>query len=166
MDSEAKKFYDGIRPGRCHVCPYVEVIRAQENFMFLGCRHEPYRGKWVAEIEECPKKRRTGMNIYKEIGETAILEMLAEECAELAQAALKLARIQRGENPARTTEEEERGAVICEIADVENALAQLLQASWIDSEEIGEVMHIKNERWRRSIQEAKEEKEKNRGYQI
>lgn len=166
MDSEAKKFYDSIRPGRCLVCPYVEVIRAQENFMFLGCRHEPYRGKWVAEIDECPKERRTGMNIYKEIGETAILEMLAEECAELAQAALKLARIQRGENPARATEEEERGHVLSEIADVENALAQLSQALWIDPQEIGEIMDIKTERWRKSILEAKEEKEKKRGYQI
>jgi hypothetical protein len=24
--------------------------------MFLGCRHEPYKGKWVAEIKECPKE--------------------------------------------------------------------------------------------------------------
>jgi len=110
--------------------------------------------------------RRRGMNIYKEIGEAAILEMLAEECAELAQAALKLARIQRGENPSRATEEEERGALICEIADVENALAQLSQASWLDPEEIGEVMDIKTDRWRKSILEANEEKEKKRGYQI
>jgi hypothetical protein len=56
MDSEAKAFYDSIPNGRCKGCPYADVIRAQENFMFLGCRHEPYRGKWVAEIKSCPKK--------------------------------------------------------------------------------------------------------------
>lgn len=33
------------------------------------------------------------------IGEPAILEQLAEECAELNHAALKLARVERGENP-------------------------------------------------------------------
>ena len=33
------------------------------------------------------------------IGEPASLEMLAEEATELAHAALKLARIKRGENP-------------------------------------------------------------------
>jgi hypothetical protein len=56
MDSEAKAFYDSIPNGRCKGCPYADVVRAQENFMFLGCRHAPYRGKWVAEIETCPKE--------------------------------------------------------------------------------------------------------------
>lgn len=32
------------------------------------------------------------------MGEPALLEQLAEECSELAQAALKLARLERGEN--------------------------------------------------------------------
>lgn len=33
------------------------------------------------------------------LGEPAVLEQLAEECAELAQAALKMARLQRGDKP-------------------------------------------------------------------
>ena len=37
--------------------------------------------------------------IIEKIGEPAVLEQLAEECSELAQAALKYARKQRGENP-------------------------------------------------------------------
>jgi hypothetical protein len=56
MDSEAKAFYDSIPTGRCKGCPYSDVIRAQTGFMFLGCRHKPYRGKLVAEIKSCPKK--------------------------------------------------------------------------------------------------------------
>lgn len=36
-------------------------------------------------------------------GEPALLEQLAEECSELAQAALKLARLERGENPTPKT---------------------------------------------------------------
>lgn len=39
------------------------------------------------------------------IGKAAMLEQLAEEAAELAQAALKCARIERGENPTPVTME-------------------------------------------------------------
>ena len=39
------------------------------------------------------------MKIIDEIGVPAMLEQLAEECAELAHASLKLARKIRGENP-------------------------------------------------------------------
>lgn len=39
----------------------------------------------------------------EEIGDAAMLEMLAEECAELTQAALKFARYNRGENPTPKT---------------------------------------------------------------
>ena len=56
MDSEAKAFYDRIPPGRCKGCKYVDVVRGTGGFMFLGCRHEPYKGKWVAEIKSCPKE--------------------------------------------------------------------------------------------------------------
>lgn len=37
--------------------------------------------------------------MVEKIGEPAMLELLAEEATELAQAALKLSRIKRGENP-------------------------------------------------------------------
>lgn len=40
------------------------------------------------------------------IGYPAMLEQLAEECAELGKAALKLARIVRRENPTPVTKEE------------------------------------------------------------
>ena len=40
------------------------------------------------------------------IGKAAMLEMLAEESAELSQAALKLARKYRGENPTPSSEME------------------------------------------------------------
>ena len=41
--------------------------------------------------------------IVERIGEPAFLEQLAEECSELAQAALKTARKYRGENPTPKT---------------------------------------------------------------
>lgn len=42
--------------------------------------------------------------IVERIGEPAFLEQLAEECSELAQAALKTARKYRGENPTPKTQ--------------------------------------------------------------
>lgn len=46
------------------------------------------------------------MKIIEEIGEAAMLEQLAEECTELAKAALKMARIIRKENPTPVTEKD------------------------------------------------------------
>ena len=58
------------------------------------------------------------MNIIKEIGMPAVLEQLGEECCELGQAALKLARKYRDENPTPKTESECLDNLAEEIADV------------------------------------------------
>ena len=42
---------------------------------------------------------KSDFEVIRSLGEPALLEQLAEECSELAQAALKLARLERGENP-------------------------------------------------------------------
>lgn len=52
------------------------------------------------------------------IGEAATLEQLAEECSELAKAALKLARIERGENPTPVTQSQAIDDLIEEYSDV------------------------------------------------
>lgn len=52
------------------------------------------------------------------IGEPAALEQLAEEAAELAQAALKLVRVLRDENPTPVTEDKARGDLTNEFTDV------------------------------------------------
>ena len=56
--------------------------------------------------------------IVEKIGEPAMLELLAEEAAELAQAALKLARIKRGENPTPVAEDEALQNLVEEYTDV------------------------------------------------
>lgn len=56
MSDEIKEFFESLPKGRCRPCKYARVVFAQDQFMFLGCYHEPYRGKWVAEIKDCPKK--------------------------------------------------------------------------------------------------------------
>ena len=58
------------------------------------------------------------MNLIEKIGLPATLELLAEECAELAQAALKLARVQRDENPTPVTRREAVDHLAEECADV------------------------------------------------
>lgn len=59
--------------------------------------------------------------IFARIGEAAALEQLAEEAAELSAAASKVARILRGQNPARMTYSEAFEKMVEEIADLENA---------------------------------------------
>ena len=52
-------------------------------------------------------------------------EQLAEECAELGKAALKMARILRGENPTPVTTAEAQDAIIEEYTDLEICASEL-----------------------------------------
>lgn len=59
------------------------------------------------------------------IGYPALLEQLAEECAELGKAALKMARIFRRENPTPVTREDAEIALIEEYTDVVQCAQEL-----------------------------------------
>lgn len=59
------------------------------------------------------------------IGAPAALEQCAEECSELAQACLKLARKLRGENPTPKDESALYAALEEEIADVELCIGEV-----------------------------------------
>lgn len=63
--------------------------------------------------------------ITERIGRPAVIAQLAEECTELTQAALKLERLYRGENPTRKTEAECVKALNEEAADVLMCLNEL-----------------------------------------
>lgn len=42
---------------RCEGCEFAKRISAQMgNWSFIGCTYKPYDGKWIAEIEDCPKE--------------------------------------------------------------------------------------------------------------
>lgn len=44
---------------RCANCDSCRVVySAPDGWQFRGCYHEPYRGKWVAEIMDCPKEKK------------------------------------------------------------------------------------------------------------
>lgn len=88
------------------------------------------------------------------LGEPALLEQLAEECSELAQAALKMARLERGENPTPKTEEECVENLLEELGDV-NLCMSVVEAK--------RGIHIrclsvnKKARWAQRIREARGE---------
>ena len=48
-------FYRKLPEGRCKNCEFVKAVTASGGMIFLGCFHNPYKGKWVREIKECPK---------------------------------------------------------------------------------------------------------------
>ena len=75
------------------------------------------------------------------LGEAEVLAQLAEECAELAQAALKLRRALDGKNPTPNTEEERRRALLEEYTDVIHC------ALVLDLDQIRK----KTERWMRRL---------------
>lgn len=62
------------------------------------------------------------MNVWEDFGvyicPPAMYEALAEECSELTQAALKMARVLRGENPTPVSVIEATAMVIEEFTDV------------------------------------------------
>ena len=66
------------------------------------------------------------MGLMKEkVGEPELLCQCAEECAEMAQAALKLARILRAINPTPISEEEARQNLKEEFSDIANCADDL-----------------------------------------
>lgn len=87
------------------------------------------------------------MRIIDEIGKAAILEQLAEECTELAKAALKMARIIRNENPTPATEEESIANIREEYTDVVQCAGEL--SLTVDDEQ----MMRKHERWEKRVRE-------------
>ncbi|WP_418453212.1 hypothetical protein [Candidatus Ventrimonas sp.] len=82
------------------------------------------------------------MMMLEAIGKAAMLEQLAEEAAELAQAALKEARILRGNNPTPVTLEEAEEHLVEEYTDICHcAMEPDVPVDWAQIEE-------KRERWK------------------
>lgn len=109
----------------------------------IGC---PIPG--ASQPKEQPK------TIVERIGEPAFLEQLAEECSELAQAALKTARKYRGENPTPKTIDECYDALQEEIADVMLCVSEYLDCKGPDYLDRVMLMKFKkHERWKRRLEE-------------
>lgn len=94
--------------------------------------------------------------MIEKIGTPAMLEQLAEEAAELSQAALKLARVLRGENPTPVTRKEANKKLMEEYTDVKQCAMELLLT--VNYHQIDE----KSERFRKRWKEKEAAEEKNR----
>lgn len=79
------------------------------------------------------------------LGEAEVLAQLAEEAAELAQAALKLRRVLDGWNPTPVTEQEARQNLLEEYTDVVHCAMELglLKNPYLIAE--------KHDRWRQRL---------------
>ena len=88
---------------------------------------------------------RPDEKIKQHIPQDELLTQLAEESAELSQAALKLRRALTGINPTPVTVDEARKRLVEEAADVYNVLGLLLDAA--DNAEIYSIIRRKKARW-------------------
>ena len=86
------------------------------------------------------------------IGDAAMLEQLAEECAELGKAALKMARVLRKENPTPVTEDEASAMVLEEAADVLNCMDEV--GALDRPEDMAFLEYTKQERFKQRWEEA------------
>lgn len=85
------------------------------------------------------------------IGTPAMLEQTAEECVELAQACLKLARHLRGENKVHKPAEEIYANLSEEMADVMICLGELTDAGVISFESVDSDIIAKKQRMKQRL---------------
>ena len=147
----------------------VEITRSYAECKFCNdiadmcneipdCTHcENRKGTWIDTITSLlgtkavvvleDGKVEEIMKIIEEIGEAAMLEQLAEECTELAKAALKMARIIRKENPTPVTEKEAIDNIREEYTDVVQCAGEF--SLTVDEEQ----MARKHERWEKRVRD-------------
>lgn len=85
--------------------------------------------------------------IVQAIGEAALVGQGAEECCELAQALLKLQRIDMKVNTAAATREQVTDQITEEIADVLNLIELIEMHLGIDLEKVSLIRNEKMGRW-------------------
>ena len=93
------------------------------------------------------------MKLIENIGEPAMLEQLAEECVELAHAALKLSRVLRGVNPTPKTERECCDTITEEMADVAICMDEIMYCEWWKPEGYTSVVKAKRKRIRERLED-------------
>lgn len=93
------------------------------------------------------------MKIIDKIGIPALLEQTAEECTELAQACLKLARKIRGNNPTPKDVPELIENLEEEGADVVICIESLADDGIIDIDNVNDISEAKEKRWMKRIED-------------
>lgn len=85
--------------------------------------------------------------VRDKLSDPELLAQLAEEAAELAQAALKMRRVMDGANPTPVTFQEAHNNLLEEISDVETCVAALLYNTPTAVQARAELRAVKLERW-------------------
>lgn len=92
-----------------------------------------------------------GMNYLEivrgKLSDPELLAQLAEEAAELAQAALKMRRVIDGANPTPVTFQQAHDNLLEEISDVETCVAALLYNTPTAVKARADLRAVKLERW-------------------
>lgn len=89
--------------------------------------------------------------IREKLSREELLVMLAEECAELSKAALKLRRVYSGDNPTPMTRADAYANLVEEIADVELCIEVLGLNSCENLHNIGKIWEEKLSRWEQRL---------------
>ena len=92
--------------------------------------------------------------LIENIGTAAMLEQTAEECVELSQACLKLARLIRGENPVYKDAKQIIDNLHEEIADVRICIGELVQGEAVNDYEVQYWTDKKMERCKKRLKGA------------
>lgn len=141
-------------------CTSIKHVRWMKRYINRAPRHKEKREEIEVNNNYCPiqgasQPKEQPKTIVERIGEPAFLEQLAEECSELAQAALKTARKYRGENPTPKTIDECYDALQEEIADVMLCVSEYLDCKGPDYLNCVMLMKFKKcERWERRLEEV------------
>jgi NTP pyrophosphatase (non-canonical NTP hydrolase) len=97
--------------------------------------------------------------VRKNLSKEELLAQLAEECAELGKAALKLRRVYSGENPTPVKRSDAYRNLIEEIADVTLCIEVLGLNTGETLYNCGKLWEEKSARWKRRLQESLSESE-------
>ena len=146
----------GLNPKYETVCKIATALGVKAGYFYpqselntVMADTKIYTDKTVKEMEY----------IKDRLGDTEILAQLAEECAELGQAALKLRRVLDGKNPTPKTPEEAKADLVEEIADVMGCLTLIGMLDDADIDEAQRIMMRKYARWAERLRVVLEERE-------
>lgn len=98
---------------------------------------------------------KTVYMIRERLGTPELLTQLAEECAELAQAALKHRRALTGDNPTPTSTAKTAANLVEEMADVELCISMLSTPE--DNHQKRSIKRFKATRWLERLRAARQE---------
>lgn len=113
----------------------------------------------LREFIQEPSNKNNKVDVVSDIGVPATLELCAEECVELAHAALKMARKLRGENPTPKSMETILEDLTEELGDVQINIDKILEYGIVPKKDVDAVKEYKQKRWEERLREKKRQLE-------